>query len=70
MMPNKISKYFTGIAAKRLSDVEITEMSNQHEFNGIMRLKEILGSEKMKFTAKFILLNDEEDKVIEAEPGQ
>lgn len=66
-MPNKISKYFTGIAAKRLSEVEITELSNQHEFNGIAGLKEILGTEKIKFTGKFILLNDEEDKTIEAD---
>lgn len=66
-MANSISKYFSGIAAKRLSDVEITEISNQHEFNGISQLKEIFGSEKIKFTGKFILFNDEEDKIIEAE---
>lgn len=66
-MANTISKYFSGIAAKRLTEVEITEISNQHEFNGISQLKDILGSEKIKFTGKFILLNDEEDRIIEAD---
>lgn len=66
-MANSISKYFSGIAAKRLSEVEIKEISNQHEFNGISQLKEIFGSEKIKFTGKFILFNDEEDKIIEAD---
>jgi len=66
-MANTISKYFSGIAAKRLTEVEITEISNQHEFNGISPLKDIFGSEKIKFTGKFILLNDEEDRIIEAD---
>ncbi len=66
-MSNSISRYFSGIAAKRLTEVEITEISNQHEFNGISQLKEIFGSDKIKFNGKFILFNDEEDKIIEAE---
>ncbi len=63
-----IIKYFSGIGAKRLSEVEIkADSSNQHEFNGIAGFKAIFGSEKIKFKAKFIFLSDEEDKAIEDE---
>jgi hypothetical protein len=66
-MSTSISKYFSGIGAKRLSEVEIAPaVSNQHEFNGIADLKNIFGSEKIRFNGKFILLNDDEDKIIEA----
>lgn len=68
-MSNSLSKYFSGIAAKRLSQVEIMPTSNQHEFNGIMEMKEIFGTEKFNFKGKFILLSDEEDKIIEADGG-
>ncbi|MGN6603023.1 MAG: type II restriction endonuclease [Ginsengibacter sp.] len=66
-MSKPISSYFSGIAAKRLTEVEITETSNQHEFNGIAQLKEIFGSDKIRFDGKFILFNDEEDKMVQAE---
>ncbi len=66
-MANSLSKYFFGIAAKRLSQVEIKPTSNQHEFNGIVEMKEIFGTEKFNFKGKFILLSDEEDKIIEAD---
>jgi hypothetical protein len=68
-MPNSLSKFFLGIAAKRLSQVEIKPSSNQHEFNGITEMKEIFGKEKFNFKGKFILLSDEEDKIIEADGG-
>ncbi len=67
-MSNKISKYFSGFAAKRLTEVEIRPTtSNQHEFNGITEFKEILGTEKKTFTGKFIFLSDDEEKILEAE---
>src|SRR5690242_13795373 len=67
-MSNNISKYFSGIGAKRLSEVEIKpDTSNQHEFNGIAEFKNIFGKEKIKFKGKFILLSDEEDKIIDAD---
>lgn len=67
-MANTITKYFSGIGAKRLSDVEIRpDTSNQHEFNGISEFKEILGTEKVRFDTKFILLNDDIEKIVEAE---
>lgn len=59
-----LSDYFTGVGAKRLSDVEISpEKSNQHEFNGIAEFKNIFGSEKINFKAKYIYLHDEEEQV-------
>ena len=68
-MSNSLSKYFSGIAAKRLSQVEIKPTSNQHEFNGIVEMKEIFGTEKFNFKGIFILLSDEQDKIVEADGG-
>lgn len=65
-MANSLSKYFFGIAAKRLSQVEIKPTSNQHEFNGITGFKKVLGTDKLKFRSKFILLSDDKEKIIEA----
>ncbi|MEO8398271.1 MAG: type II restriction endonuclease [Ignavibacteriaceae bacterium] len=65
-MSTNLSKYFKGIGAKRLSEVEIKpDISNQHEFNGINEFREIFGDEKIKFNGKFILLSDDEEKTIE-----
>jgi len=67
-MSNSIANYFSGIAAKRLSKVEIIlDSSNQHEFHGSTALKKIFGTEKIKFQGKFIFLTDNEDKIIKAE---
>jgi hypothetical protein len=57
-----LSDFFDGFAVKRLTSVEITpSKSNQHEFQGIQRLREILGtpSKKVTFKTKFIWLDDE-----------
>ena len=63
-----LSQYFDGIAAKRLSAVEVDSIvSHQHEMNGIVEMKKIFGEEKNKFPATFIYLNDIEDSVIEKE---
>lgn len=65
-MPSPLSQYFTGIGAKRLSDVEVApDISNQHEFNGIAGFKEIFGSEKVNFQGHFIYLTDDEEQIIE-----
>lgn len=67
-MANNIAKYFTGIGAKRLSEVEIKpDISNQHEFNGISEFKNIFGIDKIKFRGRFIFLSDDEEKIIEDE---
>ena len=51
-----LSKYFEGIAVKRLSAVESNpEISNQHEFNGTRAMATILGSEKIKINTVEVL---------------
>ena len=67
-MPSPLSKYFNAIGAKRLSDVEVTPAaSNQHEFNGITRFKEIFGEEKINFQGDFVYLVDDESLLIKDE---
>ena len=60
-----LSDYFTGIAIKKLSQVEINPAkSHQHEFQGIKKLREILGTAKKTFPARFIYFGEEaEDNV-------
>jgi hypothetical protein len=58
-----LSQYFSGVAAKVLSAVEADPVkSNQHEFNGVAPLKNIFGTEKQRFPAKFIYLSDNDDE--------
>lgn len=60
-----LSEYFDGIVVKRLSAVEASaERSNQHEFNGIDKFKEILGvaNERVKIPAQFVYLADDEGR--------
>lgn len=70
MKQGYLSGYFTGIAAKRLSEVETNpSLSNQHEFNGVRKLQEILGQEKARFQAKFLYLTDQDDYLPVADEG-
>lgn len=63
-----LSDYFTGVAAKRLSQVEINlSKSNQHEFAGIKPFVGILGSSKQRFQALFIYFGNDEEDTIAAE---
>ncbi len=62
-MSTKLSDHFVGIAAKRLSRVEI--FSNQHEFNGINRFRDILGKDRLNFAGSIIYFADDEDEVID-----
>ena len=58
-----LSEYFNGIVVKRLSAVEANpNRSNQHEFNGIAKFKEILGlaNEKITIPAQFVYLASDE----------
>ena len=62
MKQGYLSQYFKGVAGKVLSAVEAdTATSNQHEYNGVSPLKNIFGTEKRTFAAKFIYLNDSDD---------
>lgn len=61
-----LSKYFTGVAVKRLSEVEIrAEKSRQHEFNGSLSFRKIFGTERQVFQTRFIYLSDDEERIIE-----
>jgi hypothetical protein len=67
---SRLSQYFTGIAAKRLSAVEIDpETSNQHEFNGSKPLIELFGNGevKMRFFCTFMYFDDDEEKTMTAD---
>ena len=60
-----LSKYFKGIVAKKLSQVEVNpQVSNQHEFNGINEFKSILGSGKSTYEGVFIYLADDEETIL------
>lgn len=62
-MAEHISDYFTGVAIKRLSQVEIEpNRSNQHEFNGIKDFKAILGEEKITLEGHFLYLTDDDEE--------
>lgn len=63
MKHGRLSEYFAGIAAKRLSVVEASvSHSHQHEFNGVEQLKQILGDSlgKTKIPATILYLRDEQ----------
>lgn len=62
-----LSNLFAGAVAKRLTLVEtITERSNQHEFQGVQPLRQLLGDEDRKgVPARFIWLSDEQGSLTE-----
>lgn len=60
---SRLSQYFTGIAAKRLSVVETDpDTSNQHEFNGSRPMVSLFGTgeAKLRFDCTFMYFDDEE----------
>jgi hypothetical protein len=60
-----LSKYFKGIVAKKLSQVETdSQVSNQHEFNGINDFKSILGTRKSTYEGVFIYLTDSDETIL------
>lgn len=62
-----LSHLFAGAVAKRLTLVEtITERSNQHEFQGVQPLRQLLGDEDRKrVPTRFIWLSDEQGSLTE-----
>jgi len=65
-MGSPLSKYFTGVGAKRLSAVEVEpDTSNQHEFNGINEFKQLFGTERISFKGRFIYLSDNKEQILE-----
>lgn len=60
---SKLSQYFVGIAAKRLSTVETDpDASNQHEFNGTKQLVQLFGTEKTRISCTYLYFDDDEEK--------
>ena len=57
-------EYFRGFAWKRLTPHEVDpEVSNGHEFQGVGRLKEILGADTAeRLPATYFLLHDEPEE--------
>lgn len=71
MKKGYLSQYFEGAAVKVLSSVEAdTLTSNQHEFNGVEGLRNLLGEPdgKVHYEARFLYLTDHDDDPI-AEDG-
>lgn len=63
MKSGYLSDYFKGFATKKLSLVEVNRtISNQHEFNGAGKLKDLLGIESGRkyLESTFIYLSDDE----------
>jgi hypothetical protein len=62
-----LSEYFEGVAAKRLTGVEADLVkSNQHEFNGVKVLKELLGKNRLAdCPARFVWLSEENENISE-----
>lgn len=60
----RLAEYFTAVATKRLRPVEADpNTSNQHEFNGISRFREMLGDEQRAFSTNFIYLDDTNEPI-------
>jgi hypothetical protein len=64
-----LSQYFTAVAAKRLSAVEVNKkVSNQHEFNGSQALKQTLGTndtgDSIYYSARFIWMGEGNETVV------
>lgn len=70
MRYGSLSDHFIRIAAKRLAAVEAdTRRSNQHEFNGVEALRNVLGPEEFRNRpARFIWLGGENEGVTDTAP--
>lgn len=62
-----LSEHFEGVVAKRLSAVEANpNRSNQHEFNGVSELKQLLGEERLtNCPTRFLWLGEENEGLSE-----
>jgi len=68
MSVNSLASYFSGVAAKYLSAVEVDiSRSNQHEFNGTNALKTLLGLIRKEIPATFLFLSDTEEESVTEE---
>ena len=60
-----LSEYFEGVAVKKLSRVDATPQSNQHEVGTTVSMRKFLGTEKHNFPATFFWLGAEQDSFSE-----
>lgn len=68
MRRGHLSNWFTGVAWKRLTAVEaLPHKSNQHEFDGVHKLKAVLGFERRRFSGTVAYLMDDDPEPIRAE---
>lgn len=70
MKQGSLSEYFQGVAAKRLTEVEANVLtSNQHEFNGVRALREMLGEPegRVQYPSKMIYLSDDQPDALTEE---
>jgi hypothetical protein len=69
MRRGMLSDYFSGVAVKRLSMVEVSQRgngSNQHEFNSSRALKALMGEDDRKgIPARFVWLGEEQEGLSE-----
>lgn len=62
-----LSALVTGVAVKRLTDVEINpDKSHQGELNGVQELRELFGDDRLRCDATFLYLSDAEEKTVRA----
>lgn len=55
---------FRGVAWKRITPHEVDRtVSNGHEFQGVSRLKDLLGEDEREFSAIYMLLNEDSDDI-------
>jgi hypothetical protein len=58
-----LSEYFTGVAVKRLSGVDATPKSRQHEVGTTAAMRAFLGEERREFSATFVWLGREQESI-------
>lgn len=61
-----LNQYFRAVAVKRLSAVEAdADISNQHEYNGVLPLKTMFGTDEQKISipTHFLYVTDEEEAI-------
>lgn len=62
-----LSDYFEGVSVKKLSGVDATPKSNQHEVGTTAAMRRFLGEEKREFFTQFVWLGREQESL--SEPG-
>lgn len=60
-----LSEYFEGVAIKKLTRVDATALSNQHEVGTTAAMRQFLGEQKQTFPVMYLWLGKEQDSVSE-----